>query len=216
MRKRKLTSIWRSRLIFLLPIVFIGLCVGSLVVYAAMTLQEQKENQFQVGNVETKIEEVFTKPTTIKPTVAVPKEVKIKNTGTIKQFVRVMIQPEIVSSITSGSNKLILSSKIGEEVGLDITGDWVSGNDGYYYYTKAVEPTKETAVLFNEVTLKGGLDRFYTGGTFQIVLKVEAIHCHGSKADGTGAFQEAWWQGKKPTAAPLTTINTALMSAVEE
>lgn len=216
MRKRKLTSTWRNRLLFLLPVLFIGLCLGSLVVYAALTLQEQRENQFQVGNVETKIEEVFTKPTTIKPNVAVPKKVTIKNTGTINQFVRVMIQPEIVSSVTSGSNKLILSSKIGEEVGLDITGDWVNGEDGYYYYTKAVEPTKETAVLFNEVTLKNRLSTFYTGGTFQIVLKVEAIHCHGSKTDGKGAFQEAWWQGSKPTTEPLKTINTALLNSVQE
>ncbi|MFD1900553.1 hypothetical protein GQR36_12200 [Enterococcus termitis] len=58
---------------FGLLLVSILCLVGGITAYAAMTMKEEKVNFFQIGNLQTKIDEVFTEPTTIAPEKAVEK-----------------------------------------------------------------------------------------------------------------------------------------------
>lgn len=190
---------------------------GGYLVYAAMTAQDSKENDFQIGQIETKLfEENFDDDMTEAPTdQSIPKEVRIQNVGTIKQFVRVMILPEVRKNIAGDTkNEQVLPLKIGTDLllGEMTTADWIDGGDGYYYYVKeAVEPKKHTSYLFKTVKLSSQLSDKYDQAKFSISLKVEAINC------AEFAYRDAWWQGQTPaTGSPLKTVDDALQKKVEK
>ena len=196
---------------------FILLLVGGgYLVYAAMTAQDSKDNDFQIGQVETKVfEENFDDDMAEAPKdQSIPKEVRIQNVGTIKQFVRVMILPEVRKSIAGDTqNEQVLPLKIGTDLLLEemATADWMDGGDGYYYYVKeAVEPKKHTSYLFKTVKLSSQLSDKYDQAKFSITLKVETINCAKS------AYRDAWWQGQTPAAgSPLKTVDDELQAMVE-
>lgn len=193
--------------------VFLGLAIagtlflGGILVYAAMTVKDEKVNQFQVGNLETSIQEVFTAPAKVTIGRPVQKEVTVKNTGSLNQFVRVMIQPEIKKTIEGETIERLLPSEINKEVLLDFpSADWKEGGDGYYYYVKKLKKGDTTPELFTHVILAGDLDTFYEGSKMTIKLKVESITSAGTN------YRKAWWQGTTPTAEPLKSIDDKLLS----
>lgn len=197
----------RSRhFLWVIPMFIVCLIIGSTVAYAAMTLREEKVNLFQIGNLQTKIDEIFTEPTTISPNKPVEKKVFITNTGTVNQFVRVMLHPEI--RIESNGTTRLLPSKIGNELVLDLnTVNWKLGEDGYYYYLNTLKPGKSNASenLFTQVKLKSGLGQEYQQAIFSLLIKVEAINC------GKYAYRDAWWQGITPTSGALKIIDQQLV-----
>lgn len=187
---------------------------GSYFVYAAMTATDKKENDFQIGQVETKLEEIFDDSITeIQKNQSVIKDVTIKNTGTINQFVRVMVFPEVCTSVTSDpTNKEILPLTIGTDLVLEnLNGsEWKNGGDGYYYYVKeAVEPGQSTTSLFKSIKLSSSLSDQYHEAEFTLSLKVETINCNEI------AYRQAWWQGITPTTQPLSAIDDALRSKID-
>ncbi|MBO1305384.1 hypothetical protein JZO70_04390 [Enterococcus sp. 669A] len=187
---------------------------GGYLVYAAMTATDRVENDFQIGQVETKIEEAFDGSITeISKNVSVPKKVSIKNTGTIKQFVRVMVLPEVRTTVAGDpSSKQILPLNIGSDLTLENmnTDEWIDGGDGYYYYVKeAVPANKPTSSLFESIKLSEDLSNQYHNANLSITLKVEAINC------SEFAYRQAWWQGTEPADGPLKTIDDALRTKTE-
>ena len=202
---------------FYLVLTAICVCVligGSYLVYAAMTAKDRKQNDFQVGQVETKIDEVFDETITeIEKDVSRTKEVRIQNTGTIKQFVRVMVLPEVRTSIVGDAqNEQILPLAIGTDLVLENmeTSDWLNGGDGYYYYIgEAVEPNQFTSYLFRTVRLSDQLSDRYNEADLSITLKVETINCAGF------VYRDAWWQGATPTESPLREVDRALRIQIE-
>ncbi len=185
---------------------------GGYFVYAAMTAQDRKENDFQVGQVETQLLEDFDGITEIELDQSIEKEVLIKNTGTIKQFVRVMILPEVRAPIAGDTNKQVLPLIIGKDLLLEnmATSDWKDGGDGYYYYIKeAVEPKKTTSKLFESIKLSNSLAKQYDETSFSIYLKVETVNC------AEFAYRDAWWHGNTPTDQPLKAVEDVLKTKVE-
>ncbi|MBO0468808.1 hypothetical protein BCR22_12200 [Enterococcus plantarum] len=197
--------------LWILPVLAVLLLIGSVTAYAAMMMSEEKVNLFQVGNLQTKVKEVFTEPTTIKPNESVTKEVSVENTGTVDQFVRVMLQPEI--RLENGESTRLLPSKIGEEVLLELNlTDWTLGEDGYYYYLNVLKsgtPNNTTKNLFTEVKLKQDLGLEYHNATFNLLVKVEAINC------AKYAYRDAWWQGSTPSSGALEAIDKKLAEHAE-
>lgn len=190
-----------------LPVIITCLISGSVVAYAAMAMKEEKVNLFQIGNFQTKVEEVFSEPTVIVPNKSVAKKVTIVNTGTVNQFVRVMLHPEI--RITNGESIQLLPSKIGEQVILNFNGAgsiWKLGEDGYYYYLYVLKPGDANAseTLFSNVKLKKDLPQKYHQAEFSLLIKVEAINC------AEGAYRDAWWQGTVPNSKDLQDIDKQL------
>lgn len=188
---------------------------GSYLVYAAMTATDREENDFRIGQVETRIDEIFDEDTTEIPIdTSIRKEVRIQNTGTIKQFMRVMVLPEVRTSIVGdGQNEQVLPLVIGTDLELEemATADWIDGGDGYYYYIReAVEPGKYTSYLFETVKLSDQLADRYHNANLSITLKVETINC----AEFT--YRDAWWQGTTPSEAPLNTVDDALDDKTEK
>lgn len=201
----------RMYLFFSGAVLLVGLLMGSMIVYAAMTVTEKKTNQFQLGNMQTEVSEVFTETTKISPGQKIKKEVKITNSGTMNQFVRVMLFPEVQKTGEDGSTR-IFAVAIGKELIVDInTTNWVLGEDGYYYYTDSVKPgsAAATPVLFSSVMLKAGLDSSYTDATTTLLVKAEAVNCN------VGNFRDAWWQGQQPTSTNLKKIDEMLTKKSE-
>lgn len=216
MTKRTKNKTVPSRWLFLMPVCVAFFIFGTIVAYAAMVSEDKKENNFQIGNLETKIKEVFTKPTnSLEPGDSYSKNVRIQNDGTINQFVRVMVFPEVTAETIGATEKRILPVEIGKDILLDIdpektsSANWKDGGDGYYYYVKALAPAKETKLLFSTVELPASLDTSYDGGEFVIQLKVESVIC------ATNAYRDAWWQGQQPTTGLLKDIDTLLQAEVD-
>lgn len=198
--------------IFGLLLLLIG---GTYLVYAAMTAQDEKHNYFQVGEVETKLLEVFSDEITeIAKGIEVEKEVKIENAGTIKQFIRVMVLPEVKGTITGDpDHQQLLPLVAGNQIEYgEMSNKWADGGDGYYYYLEAVNPRRETDYLFTFFTLAENLADRYHNADFSIYLKVEAINC------AEFAYRDAWWQGNTPSdnSDPLKAIDSALSGLTEE
>ncbi|MHC5229560.1 hypothetical protein ACYSNW_14945 [Enterococcus sp. LJL99] len=190
--------------------VIVCLLIGSMVTYAAMMHREEKANLFQVGNLQTKIEEVFEEPFEIAVGSNVSKKVKVKNTGTVKQFVRVMVHPMIVKKLSD--EEQLLPAKIGKEIILDIdTKNWKLGSDGYYYYLDSLPPEAATPELFTNVSLnkdvineKNQYYSAYEDSAFSLSIKIEAINTTGY------AYRDSWWQGMVPNDADMKTIDQKL------
>jgi predicted ribosomally synthesized peptide with SipW-like signal peptide len=211
-RKLKVKQNKRKTLPFagLLLLVISCLILGGMTAYAAFTSKEEKTTLFQVGNLQTKISEVFSEPTTIMPDELIEKRVKITNTGTLNQFVRVMLHPEI--RLEKEGTTRLLSAKIGDEVLLDIDEDkWKLGEDGYYYYLNVVEPgtAKTTDALFTQVKLKRELGLEYHMATFNLLIKIEAVNCAKDN------YRKAWWQGSTPNSGALQKVDQQLAQKVE-
>ena len=199
----------RRTIYFLVSIGLILLLAGgSYFVYAAMVARDQTVNDFQVGQVETKIKESFNENIqTIAKDQSITKTVTIENDGTINQFVRVMVLPQV------GGDSQVFPLIIGKDLILENlnTAAWKDGGDGYYYYVKeAVKPKKATEALFDSVKLSSGLSDDYHEKEFKISLKVETIGSTGF------IYRDAWWQGTIPADAKLKTIDDELKELIEK
>lgn len=207
-RKRKKRAVY-GMIAAVLVLLVVG---GGYLVYAAMTAQDKKMNDFQIGQVETKLEEVFDDSIQeIPKDQAVEKQVTVTNTGTIKQFVRVMVLPEVRTSIVGdAANEQVLSLVLGKDLLLENPStDWLDGGDGYFYYLKEIEPKQSTSKLFEAIKLSDQLSDQYHEATFVLSLKVEAINC------AEFAYRDAWWQGTTPADQPLKAVDDALKTKVE-
>ena len=209
-------KIIKRRMLYLVAVVscILLLIGGGYLVYAAITAQDSKDNDFQIGQVETQLEEVFNDQITeIPKNQSIGKDVTIENKGTINQFIRVMVLPEIRTNIAGDANrKQVLSLVIGTDLILENldTNEWKDGGDGYYYYVKeAVKPGKDTSSLFTSIKLANSLSNQYHEAEFSIYLKVETINCQET------AYRQAWWQGQTPTEQPLKTIDGTLKSKTD-
>lgn len=214
-RDRWVSRLQPSAVFSRLSLFFLGLLVvgsiGAVVAYAAIQQQEQRQQEFQVGQVQTSLDATITPPNPLKRGIEIQKEVTVKNTGSLSHVVRVMVQPEIRGT-TKGEDGVVpvLPSLIGEQLHLNIAlgqKKWLAGGDGYYYYTKVL-PAGETTEppLFTTVSLNKELPPLYDEAHVQLKMKVESIQ------SGKKAYRQAWWGGQTPTGAnnPLTAIDTAL------
>ncbi|MGX7013765.1 hypothetical protein [Vagococcus silagei] len=207
--------VFSSVLIFSTFLVLMSILKVTL---ADETSHQTKSNDFTVGNLETKIYEEFEKPIGLSFDKNYKKVVKVKNDGNVTQFIRVMILPELTGTTSKLEHPQTLSSKIGSDLflldqkgqSIQDTSNWIDGKDGYFYYTKALDKGKETVPLFEMVKLNNSIKQQFPEGTIklQIAVKVEGI------ITLEDAYQKAWWQGKKPQATPLSTIDGLLVDQI--
>ncbi|MEO1770795.1 hypothetical protein [Candidatus Enterococcus ferrettii] len=211
-RKKTLT---RKLSYLLVSIVLVLLLLGgSYFVYAAMTAKDRRTTDFQIGQVETQLDEDFDETITeIHKDQSRIKKVTVKNTGTIKQFIRVMVLPETQVDVADDpQSRQALPIAVGTDLILEHlnTADWKYGGDGYYYYTKeAVKPLKNTEPLFSSIKLDSNLSPIYHQSSFTISVKVEAVNC------AEYVYRDAWWQGAVPTDPTLKAIDDNLKALVE-
>ena len=132
----------------------IGIRVGTTSAY--FISEDKVTNNFQNGDVDIEIEEPnFNPPNSGWSGWKVDKKVQVKNESTVPVLVRVSITPswsndkegnspflgnisENVVKLNFNKENLITdSNKI-------VPKSWIQGNDGYYYYTSALEIEDET------------------------------------------------------------------------
>lgn len=184
---------------------------GSLSYLHART--NTKENKFKYGVVNVVPEEQF-KQGDIREGEVV-KQLRIKNSPTdskgegelniVAAYVRVKLVASWVKKEASGENPVLVpfdpTGYIHYQLNLnsenasdltkrtDVEGDWVQGDDGYYYFTRPVEPGKYTDYLLESVALADSavLPQAAEGGYLQIDVLVD-----GEQANSPDAVKQAW------------------------
>ena len=170
------------------------------------------ENHFAYGLVNIVPEETFT-PKDIRKG-GVVKRVRIKNSRTnekkegslnvVEAYVRVQLVASWVKE--DGKNNPILvpfdpSPYLAYRLNLnsanksaltkehDVDGDWVLGDDGYYYFTRPIDPEQYTDDLLESVALKEGmtLPEIAKEGCLQLDVLVDAV-----QAKDPDAVNTAW------------------------
>mgnify|MGYP005766944709 CR=1 FL=1 len=119
--------------------VVVVLAVPTLAFLLSRT--EPVVNSFLPSKVTCEINETFEN--------GVKTDVSVKNTGNTTAYIRASI---VVSWVDESGNISAVPpiENTDYSMALNLENGWVQGSDGYYYYTKAVEPDKNTGVLITE------------------------------------------------------------------
>ncbi len=146
-------------------ILSISLIVGVTVSYLS-AITEDKVNVFVPGDVSCDVVEVFSNN--------VKSSIKVQNTGNTDSYIRL----NLVSYIQNDEGNIVGANA--EVPYFEISGDWVLGADGYYYYKYPVKPGAFTGELLAEgetITLQ------YSEGKAQVIeVFAEAVQANPSDA----------------------------------
>lgn len=163
----------KKKVLLILGIVLVLATTTTSLAY--FTSKETTPNNFTTGSVRTEVYEGKFQQNSELPSNNNPvdKCVKVINTGENPVLVRVIINPQwdeekdkdgkVIKPITSASNQVKLNfsdSVIDNWTNGSENGNWIKGNDGYYYYNKVLEPKNKdteksvTKELLKSVSLK--------------------------------------------------------------
>lgn len=108
--------------------------------------------------------------------------VKVKNTGDTTAWIRAAVvitwqdaEGNIYGELPVANTNYTISYS---------STDWLTGNDGFYYYTKPVAAGSETGVLINNCTYTSGAPKGYS-------LCVEIV-CAGIQYKPYSVFKDNW------------------------
>jgi len=141
------------------------------------------ENVFKPSKVTTSVEETLENNE--------KKDVFIQNTGDTAAYIRATVQ---INWQDQAGNVCGETPVVGTDYTIDPSGlpsnlpsGWFKGDDGFYYYEKAVEPQGSTGNLINSVTqLK---TKEINGTTYYLTVTILAS---GIQSEPAAAVQEAW------------------------
>lgn len=170
-KKRRARLLRKLALPALAAIFLMAVAVGGTIAYLTANT-ENVTNTFTPGQVSCEVVESFDGTTKTNITV--------KNTGNVPAFVRI----KLVTYRVNENNQPIGGTA---QIAMPTIGaDW-EARDGYYYYTKPVQPnaTPDT-YLVNSITLTESYDDA-DGGKQAVEVMAEAI-----QAEPTNAVQDAW------------------------
>ena len=142
---------------------------------AFLTSQKGLTNTFTPGKVSCKVVEEFdgNSKTSIKV------QNNSENNNEKPNLVPAYIRVAVVANTVDTEGNITGTADVSEY--LDGT-DWIQGADGYYYYTKIVEPGTETTDLVQtDIPLSG----------VQVTVLAQAIQAHGVTGDFMAA-EDAW------------------------
>ena len=186
MKKTKLKTI--SLAISLLMI--IGLVAGGTLAFLRDDTQEIT-NTFEPSAVTTEVEESFAGGT--------KSDVKIRNTGNTDAWIRATYvvtwqdaQGNVLGTAPTTEDYTLTPGTATED------GEWLTGEDGFFYWNKPVAAKGSTGQLIASVTkLKDAPKEGYD-------LCVEIL-CGGIQAEPDDAFEKSWGSSK------LTIVNDTLV-----
>ncbi|GGD02993.1 hypothetical protein [Enterococcus wangshanyuanii] len=192
-------------------VLMLALFYGVRATYSALTDHDQKQNDFQIGNLKSSIEEDFTPPSSFEPDIDYTKRVSIKNTGGLESFIRVLATPVITVETDEGVDALLPATTNGDKAVLTVDynlTEWIDGKDGYFYYKKKLMQNEDTAPLFSKVRMnKENISDEYKSAKMTFEIKVEGIHTTKF------AYRDAWWNSEIPILeSPLYKVDEVLSS----
>lgn len=132
--------------------------VGSTVAYL-IDRTDPVVNTFDLTNVDVDIVEDFDGQ--------VKKDVQVKNTGDIPAYIRAVIVATWESDTEQGTvGEISVTAEtpvegLDFEINYNLTDGWVKGDDGFYYYTKPLEPDSSTSNLINTCTFLTEKDGYH-------------------------------------------------------
>ena len=106
-----------------------------------VSISSPADNVFTPAKVSCQVEEAAENETT--------KTVTVKNTGNTTAFIRVAV---IANRTDSQGGIYSVAPQLGTDYNITLGSDWMTGSDGFYYYTKAVSPNTSTASALTIVT----------------------------------------------------------------
>ncbi|OLS02179.1 TasA family protein [Tissierella creatinophila] len=148
-------------------------------------------NNFKAGTLKIELTDIFVAADAqnVNPGDQFNKEVSIKNTGTKRAMVRIKKDFKFDGNQNIG----VVNYALGE--------NWILNNDGYYYYTKVLQPNESTTMLFKDKKIKfdgAAMDNSYQGAKLNITIKAEAIQATNN------APTESGWKYDPLYVAPVT------------
>jgi hypothetical protein len=176
-----------------LAVFLLCLSLVTFSVYAWMKNGDERENPLTVAD--------------LKGTAGVSSSVDastytVKNESDQQAVVRVMVLP--VATLDDGTDVTLLDASA--HVSFTLASDWQDGGDGWYYYTKLLDPGG-TRTIFS------GVNYPVSGAIREISVKAEFV---AAASDGSFyAYRSAWFGGGAPGSAPLSGIDTALKAAID-
>lgn len=173
-----------GKAIALLASLLLMACAISGTLAFLVDKDEPITNTFTPSTITTTVEEKFEN--------GVKSEVKIKNTGDTTAWIRAAV---VITWQDEAGNVYGQAPVEGTDYAITYsTTDWLTGGDGFYYYTKPVEATKETGVLISECKVKEGanIPEGYN-------LCVEII-CSGLQYKPASVFNDNWGESSGLTA----------------
>lgn len=160
----------------MLALLIAGISTGA--VFAYLTAQESVSNVVTVANTDIKIKETFTPPGSLQPGMVIPKTVAVTSLSSTDCYIRVRVE---FSSLKA--------QQFCEE--LEILDGWTKSSDGYYYWTKKVQPGRTTGQLFSQVKIRSNVKKKDLE-KFEILVYAEAVSC------GSDSMQDAWKKMDSP------------------
>ncbi len=175
----------------------LAICLSLLVfgTLAYFTAEERAHNVITSGNIDIDLQEWADENKTVPfpedgvgdvmPGTEVTKIVEIKNTGSGAAYIRVEVEQQI--TLEDGSVDKSENSPL--SIDFDKT-NWTLGDDGYYYYNKALEPGETTEPLFTKVTFDKTMDNKYQNSTAAIDVTGYAVQ---TANNGNSALEAKGW-----------------------
>lgn len=143
---------------------------------AFLTSTRGLTNTFTPGEVSCEVKETVQNK--------VKSDIVVENTGTIPAYIRVAVVANTVDAEGNITGSANVSGSLGGE-------GWVQGADGYYYYTKIVEPERDTSNLVKAPIPLSNI---------QVTVLAQAIQAYGVSGE-TPAVKEAWGSSVNSVAA---------------
>ena len=167
------------------------LCIALLAIAIAggtlayFTDNDAKTNTFTVGNVSI----VLTEPNWVStgadeaadvyPGEPLAKDPTVTNDGKNPCFVRVSVTgwDALIKAGLSQNNITYRTDYVDAALG----ENWVLHTDGYFYYTKVMQPGDVTDALFDQIVIPTDVTNDATGASYNLEVKAFAVQAQGAR-----------------------------------
>ncbi len=139
-------------------------CGTAVITHAYLTDHEQAVNELSVADNTIRIEEKYEPPEHVIPGTVITKAPRIVNDSEVSVYVRMSVR------FSDSAAEAFCEP-------LAISKSWQYREDGYYYYTNALEPGQTSDALFEQVVIRKDVteDELVP---FDILVYAESVQVH--------------------------------------
>lgn len=193
-----------KRKVLILSVFAILIAILAANTLAYFTADTKAHNVITTGGVDIELKEwanedrteKFEDKTGVMPGAEVTKIVEIENTGTGSAWVRV----QVVLDVYAEGGKEQLPT---DPVTLDFNEtDWTYF-EGYYYYSRPLDPGETTAPLFTTVTFAPEMGNEYQSSSAYVEVKAGAVQ---TANNGTAVLEATGWPSFAPPVPAEPTV----------
>ena len=175
----------KKKILALALVVVLAVTAVTGATLAYFTDTKNATNTFTVGNVKIELTEPSWTATGSKdapqvyPGEALAKDPTVTNNGANPCFVRISVTgwDALIKAGLSANNITYRTdyedAKLGE--------NWVLHTDGYFYYTKVMQPADVTDALFDQIVIPTDVVNDTTGAQYNLDVKAFAVQAQGAK-----------------------------------